>query len=128
MSKTLDIFVDTPTNLHEFAEDVASRLTITLTPRSADHETWYEYQNEQVIFTLGEHTFENDRDLLFENYRYHLSVRALNFDTEDERTLHRVRYGEKVFNALETTGQYSLMLVDDLQTKLREFIPLPSTS
>lgn len=125
MSKTLDIFVNTSKNLREFTQDVESRLNIVLTPRTTDDETWYEYQNEQVIFTLGKHTFENDRALLFENYRYHLSIRALNIGAEDERAQSCVHFATDVFFTLRFSERYSLLLVEDMQTKLREFSSIP---
>lgn len=125
MSKTLDIFVNTSKNLQEFAQDVASRLNIVLTPHATDDEVWYEYQNERVILTLGEHSFENDRDMLFENYRYHLSIRALNIGTEDERVQSRIQFAIHVFYTLRVSERYSLLLVDDLQTKMREFSLVP---
>lgn len=124
MSETKDIFIDSPTGMANLAKEIASLLDIQLQLISDRYETWYEYRHPQISLTLGEHDFENDRDINFEEYRYHLSVRALNLDSEVERKKWRDEFASFVFQKLKATQKYRLMLLEELQVKLEEFCPV----
>ncbi|WP_017720732.1 hypothetical protein [Kamptonema formosum] len=124
MSESRDIFIDSQTGLANQAKEIESLLDIQFQLISDRYETWYEYRNSRISLTLGEHDFENDRDMNFEEYRYHLSVRALNLDTEAERKKWRDDFASFVFQKLKATQKYRLMLVEDLQVKLEEFCPV----
>ncbi len=124
MSESRDIFIDSPTGIVNLGKEIESLLDIQLHLISDRYETWYEYRNPRISLTLGEHDFENDRDINFEQYRYHLSVRALNLDTEAERKKWRDDFASFVFQKLKATQKYRLMLVEDLQVKLEAVCPV----
>lgn len=124
MSESRDIFIDSQTGMANLAKEIESLLDIQFQLISDRYETWYEYRNPRISLTLGEHDFENDRDMNFEQYRYHLSVRALNLDTEAVRKKWRDDLASFVFQKLKATQKYRLMLVEDLQLKLEEFCPV----
>ena len=121
MSKTTDIFVDSEKSLDSLVKDVESLLNVGLQLVCEHQENWYEFRNSQVSMTLGEHEFDSDRDLNFEDYRYWISIRSLNFQTEAEHQKQRDDFANLLFEKLKATRQYSLMLVEDLQVKLEEF-------
>jgi hypothetical protein len=124
MSESRDIFVDSEAGMANLAKEIESLLNIQFQLISDRYETWYEYRNPRISLTLGEHDFENDRDINFEEYRYYLSVIALNLDTEAERKKWRDEFASFVFQKLKATQKYRLMLVEDLQVKLEEFCPV----
>lgn len=124
MSESRDIFIDSQTGMANLAKEIESLLDIQFQLISDRYETWYEYRNPRINLTLGEHDFENDRDMNFEQYRYHLSVIALNLDTEAVRKKWRDDLASFVFQKLKATQKYRLMLVEDLQVKLEEFCPV----
>ncbi len=124
MSESRDIFIDSQTGMANLAKEIESLLDIQFQLISDRYETWYEYRNPRISLTLGEHDFENDRDMNFEQYRYHLSVIALNLDTEAVRKKWRDDFASFVFQKLKATQKYRLMLVEDLQLKLEEFCPV----
>lgn len=124
MSESRDIFVDSQAGMANLAKEIESLLDIQFQLISDRYETWYEYSNPRISLTLGEHDFENDREMNFEEYRYHLSVRALNLDTEAERKKWCDDFARFVFQKLKATQKYRLTLVEDLQVKLEEFCPV----
>lgn len=126
MSQTLDIFVEAETPLPVFVNELESLLGIKFEYVAADDETWYAFDNPEVALTVGAHPFENDQDLRFEDYRYDIEIRPLNYRTETEWRERREKYARLIFRALQSTQQYGLLLVDNLQTKVAEFSPLPA--
>jgi hypothetical protein len=87
-------------------------------------DNWYEFRNSTITLTIGKHDFENDRDIKFEEYPYNLSIRALNISTEFDRKKWCNDFASYVFQKLKSTERYRLMLVDDLQVQLEEFVPV----
>ncbi len=126
MSRTVDIFVDSQVGIKTLVEEIESLLSIKLQLIIDLDETWYEYRNYRIIMTLGEHEFENDRDMYFAAHRYHISVRAVKIETETNRQHWRDEFARLVFQKLKASQKYPLMLVSDLQVKLEEFCPVLS--
>lgn len=127
MSRNIHVFVDTAENLEKFAGKLEALLNIKMEVASYVYGTLYEYRNAQIVLSLGDHDFDNDRDMNFEDYRYDIKIRAVNRDTEEERKEWREDFADLVFDKLRETGKYQLMMVDDLQVKLREFHPQGSS-
>ncbi|MBC6423068.1 MAG: hypothetical protein GDA43_07785 [Hormoscilla sp. SP5CHS1] len=123
MSRTVDIFVDSQVGIKTLVEEIEFLLYIKLQLISYKDDTWYEYHNYRITLTLGEHEFENDRDMNFAEYRYHISVRAVKSKTETNRQYWRDEFARLVFQKLKASQKYPLMLVSDLQVKLEEFCP-----
>jgi len=124
MSRTLDIFVDFPQGLEHLIKELEFILALKFELISDGTDNWYEFHNSTITLTVGNHDFENDKDIKFEEYPYNLSIRALNISNELDRQKWRDDFASYVFQKLKATESYRLMLVDDLQVKLEEFAPL----
>lgn len=124
MSRTLDIFVDFPHKIEYLIKELEFILDLKFELFSDGTDNWYEFPNSTITLTIGKHDFENDRDIKFEEYPYNLSIRALNISNEFERKKWCDDFASYVFQKLKATEKYRLMLVDDLQVKLEEFVPL----
>lgn len=123
MTRSIDIFVKDDRPVRELAEELESLLKITLSAIEGIQETYYQFNNQKVEMTLGEHSFDNDKEMNFENYSYHISVRALNIGTGEDRMKWCNEFAGFVFKQLKINQKNQLMLVDDLQVKLEEFYP-----
>ncbi|MCS6859876.1 MAG: hypothetical protein NZT92_06110 [Abditibacteriales bacterium] len=126
MAKSIDLFVDAKVPLVIFAREIEGLLGVKLQRVLEAGETWYEFRDDHIALTVGEHDFENDRDMNFRDYRYHLSIRALNIATEEERKTWREGFARFAFEKLKSTGKYGLLLVEDIQKRLDEFRPEPA--
>ena len=85
---------------------------------------FYEFRHNQVKALLTEHSYENDGDVRFEDYRYEISITAIKqLASETDQRQWRNDFAHRVFELLKGTQDYSLMLVDDLQLKIEEFHP-----
>jgi len=124
MSRTLDIFVDFPHKIEYLIKELELILALKFELVSDGTDNWYEFRNSTITLTIGKHDFENDRDIKFEEYPYNLSIRALNISTEFDRQNWCNDFASYVFQKLKATERYRLMLVDDLQVQLEEFVPV----
>ena len=124
MSRTLDIFVDFPHKIEYLIKELELILALKFELVSDGIDNWYEFSNSTITLTIGKHDFENDRDIKFEEYPYNLSIRALNISTEFDRQNWCNDFASYVFQKLKATERYRLMLVDDLQVQLEEFVPV----
>lgn len=123
MSKSIHLFIDANSGLEALAQEVSFLLSINLQRRADLHDAWYEYEDATTVLTLGTHDFGNDHDMNFEDYRYDIELRALNLDTPEEREQRLADLVKFVYQKLRATQKYPLLLVDDLQVKLAEFLP-----
>jgi hypothetical protein len=121
--RSVDIFAESEVSLEDFVQDIEKLLGIKLQRISEGEEIFYEFRDPHVVFTVGTHDLANDRDMNFEDYRYHLSARALNISTEEERKKWRDEFARVIFQKLKTTQNYHLILVEDTQVKVAEFHP-----
>lgn len=124
MSRTLDIFVDFPQKIEYLIKELELILALKFELVSDGTDNWYEFRNSTITLTIGKHDFENDHDIKFEEYPYNLSIRALNISTEFDRQNWCNDFASYVFQKLKSTERYRLMLVDDLQVQLEEFVPV----
>lgn len=124
MSRTLDIFVDFPHKIEHLIKELELILALKLELFSDGTDNWYEFRNSTITLTIGKHDFENDRDIKFEEYPYNLSIRSRNISTEFDRQKWCDDFASYVFQKLKSTERYRLMLVDDLQVQLEEFVPV----
>jgi hypothetical protein len=113
-------------SLDDFAHAIETLLNMEMESIQDNDDTWYEFCDVQACLTLGEHDFELDRDMHFGDYRYHLSIRALNNGNGEERDWWRYALAYRVYSALKAEDKYPLMLTDDLQVKLEEHHPKKS--
>lgn len=73
---------------------------------------------------LWKHDFEDDRKIKVEESPYNLSIRVQNISIKFERKKWCDDFASYFFQKLKATERYRLMLVDDLQVKLEEFVSL----
>ncbi len=123
MARTLNIFIGADAELDQFAPKLERLVGLDLKKRSDELETRYEYADDEVVITLGEHDYVNDQDLNFEDFRFYIGIRARSKDTEELRARHRKEWAARIFGALKHTGKYPLMLVQDVSRRLEEFRP-----
>jgi hypothetical protein len=123
MVRSIDLLVDTDAPLDDFAQELESLLALKLESHCDDLDTWYEARTQKVMLTVGEHDFETDRDMAFGEYRYHISIRALDFGDTAEPKEWSDKFARQLFQKLKAMGKYALMLTDDLQVKLEEYRP-----
>lgn len=123
MARRLHIFVDSELNLEDFAKRVSELSGLELQLVADQYERWYEAQTPQFLLDLGDHSFDNDKDMNFENYRYDIRIKPLNITKEEDWQKSLETIVCPIYEKLKATDQYSLMLVDDLQAKLDEFKP-----
>ena len=125
MSQSMDIFVDADEPLTTFVLELESLLAVKFQLCSREDEIWYEVNSPKLVLTVGEHEFENDGGLNFEDYRYNIALWPINYKTEEEWAQIRNEAAQRIFQQLKATQKYSLILVDDVQVKLAEFSPQP---
>ncbi|WP_143308555.1 hypothetical protein [Candidatus Entotheonella palauensis] len=112
MARTRDIFIASGLPMEIFTKEVALLLDIELQLQSDREEMFSEFRDQHIVLTLGTHEMENDREMHFEDYRYHISIRALNIKNEQQRTKWCQEFADTVYKKLKATRKYPLMLVD----------------
>ncbi len=123
MSQDIDILVNAELSLDGLAKEVEALLGIPSHCVTENDETWYEYQDEHTFLTLGNHDYVNDQGIDFESYEYDIEVFAINIKAAEERQQWLYESARRIFHTLQETQKYALVLVDNLQVKLEEFIP-----
>lgn len=125
MARPLSIFVDSELPLPRFVQQMEALLQLSFQGfKTPAGDCYYEFRNDRIQAVLTQHAYENDRDVNFEDYRYEMSITALNQPTSPEdRQKHRDDFARRVFQRLKDSELYSLMLVDNLQIKVEEFHP-----
>jgi hypothetical protein len=119
VSRCIDLFIDAPVDLDEFAVGLA-RLTGLAFAKHGDNAEGAEdlerpqYLTHQgdVVLTLGEHDFVDDRQLLLSSYRYDLYARVSTDQVLDSPEAHLLR---QVLSLVRAEGRHPALLVFDLQ-------------
>jgi hypothetical protein len=111
-----------PLTESEVVADLNAALETNFIQHLSDYAT-YLYSSPGLALDLGTHDFDNDRDMLFEQYPYVITVRKVGRDPAFQEAAAR-----RLFDALKATGRYRVLLVSDLQTKLDEFDPQCTSS
>ena len=122
MSWTMHILVDVEQPLDQFTRDLESILGIALRRKSDEHDTWYELDDDDFLLTVGEHAYENDGDLRFEDYKYDITLqphRRPNYQAVIERW--RSATGHEFFDKLKAPERYSLLMTENLDGKVAEY-------
>jgi hypothetical protein len=106
-----------PKTESDLVADLNATLGTHFVKQPSEYAT-YLSSSSDLSLDLGTHDFDNDRDMLFEEYPYVITVRKIGHDADFQTAAAR-----RVFDALKATGRYRLLLVSDLQSKLDEFGP-----
>jgi hypothetical protein len=123
MSHDIDILVNAELSLDGLAQEIEALLGMLAHRKTDNDETWYEFQDEHTFLTLGNHDYVNDQGIDFESYEYDIQVFAINIKAVEERQQELYKSARRIFHTLQETHKYALLLVDNLQVKLDEFIP-----
>jgi hypothetical protein len=106
-----------PMTESELVADLNTQLGTNFVEQPSEYAT-YLSSSSDLALDLGTHDFENDRDMLFEEYPYVITVRKIGRNADFQAAAAR-----RVFDTLKAIGRYRLLLVSDLQSKLDEFDP-----
>lgn len=125
MSESLNIFVDTRRPLDEFIQELDQLLhrSFQCEIDPADNHVMYTFDDDKTSIRIYKHEFDNDRDLLYEEYPYFIDVRAKRRKNWEEAEAWQKELGSQIFEALKKTGEYRLLMVWDLQLFLEKFDP-----
>ena len=125
MSNTIDIFVDTDVSFHGFLENLEILLETPVQRYSRNDEIWYEFHYAHAVLAVGGHDYENDNGIRFEDYRYDIEIRAITVDvkTVEEQQDRLDHAAQTVFQKLQETRKYRILMVANLQEVLDSFTP-----
>jgi hypothetical protein len=115
--------VDTDETLEGFAQQISSLLSLPLEFQRDQYDEWFAGVNPNFHLDLGGHDYDNDHDMLFENYRYDITIRPSNIVTDEDWQNAIEFIKTNVYEKLKATGRYSLMLTEQLGRKLDEYQP-----
>lgn len=120
MSRGMDVFIASEDTLEDLVKNLELLLKLSARRFSEDGEIWYELQDDQTLFSVGTHEYINNKGINFEDYQYDVEVSAINIKDVRERMKHLEDAAYFIFNQLKNTHKYSILLVDDLQSKVAE--------
>lgn len=123
MADSMNVFVDAHVPLEQLAQEVGDLLGLKFEYQKDEYEEWFAVRNDEGLFTVGTHEFDNDRDMNFEDYRYDIAFWENRDKSPEERERLQREVGRRIFERLKATGKYPLMYVFDVQRKLNEYRP-----
>ena len=122
MSDSIDIFLQSKTAFDEIAKEIEILLNVSFTLSSDVFGPVYEWADTHTSLALSaDFDYDNDRDMLFEEYQYDLEIRALNFMEPKDREDHMYKTAYAVFAQLKESHKYPLLMTYNLQRKLDEY-------
>ena len=110
MSRCIDLFIDAPVELDDLAAELVglTGLAFTDDPDGSGYLT----RQGDVVLSLGEHDFADDRHLPLSSYRYDLYARVSTSSVLDSPEAHLLRH---VLSVVKADGRHPALLVFDLQ-------------
>ena len=122
MSWSIDLFISGPSSLSEMAAQI-ERLTGFHLQRVVkdDGEKFETYEREHLVI-VSRHDLVNDGDRQFERYPYKVSLWPTGSGDKDREV--STAFASRLYEQLERTHRYRVMLVADLLDKLRESSPV----
>ncbi len=121
MAIRLNIFAAGPGNLSEFVSTLERLLGISFERKTDAYDDWFQFADAEVEVTVGHHDFINDGSLDFERYPFKVAVHAWSRDTEELREARRSEWARRILDALKTTRQFDLMLVEGVSRLVDRF-------
>jgi len=110
VSRCIDLFIDAPLQLGELVAELARLTGLVFSPDSDG--CGYVTRQGDLVLSMGEHDFVDDRHLPLSNYRYDLYARVSTSHVLDSPEAHLLRH---VLSLLNANGRYPALLVFDLQ-------------
>jgi hypothetical protein len=123
MSRSMGVFVATDISLEELVADLADTLGVEFKRISDSVGIRFEAFTPPELLLVYKNDIENSTRIPFEDYRYEIAIWAEGFADHKERDRVLLLLARARMETLEKQGKYRLMLVDDLQRKLDEFVP-----
>ena len=120
MSRAIAIFLKDSRPVAELAGWIGSVLGCAF-QQGREGSGEFEAHAPWGYLTLGRHDLENDRDLHFEQYPYCLDIQVAGIADGEARDRKALAVANDLFDKLSATNRTDLMLVDDLQRRLRDF-------
>lgn len=124
MAESWYVFLAASDPLEQIVDHITALMRVAFHPCAPADARCYEARTSYARITIfGDHGFENDRDMPFEDYPYAIEIRAIrdrHIATNVEQTEQWARH---LFEQLKGTDRYSLLLVWDVQQKLQEHRP-----
>jgi hypothetical protein len=124
VSRNTHVFVRTENTLDELADHLGYLFNQQLEFGEDEHERWYLYVTDYNVIDLMDNAMVNDRGIPFEDYHYDIRIRVKRIPGISGEASERYRLADatKIFEALKSTGIYSVMLVDNVDVLLAEHI------
>lgn len=126
MATSIDILVETNQSLEDLVKELEHLLQLSFTEHADDEgiEIRYEYADKQREIIVTEQTYlMNDRTLLFEDYRYIISVDARGYQNYEENWQQQRALSRHIFEQLKATDRYRLLMVDNGQIFMDTYTP-----
>jgi hypothetical protein len=123
MAESIFLFIDANAPLEQIVDHIASITALQFHKYAPAGEAFQARTPYSIITIFGDHGFENDRDMHFEDYQYTMeicAIRDLRLATNQDQT---EQFAARLFEQLKATDRYALLLVWDLQQKLQEHRP-----
>jgi hypothetical protein len=122
MSWSIDLFISGPSSLSEVAAQIERLTGLHLQHVVKDDREKFETYEREHLVTVGRHDLVNDGDRQFERYPYKVSVWPAGSGDKDQEV--STAFATRLYERLEKTHLYRVMLVADLLDKLRESAPM----
>jgi hypothetical protein len=124
MAESWYVFLAASDPLEQIVDHIAAIMRVPFHPCTPADARCYEARTPYAHITIfGDHGFENDRDMPFEDYPYAIEIRAIRDRHLATNVEQAAQWATRLFEQLKATDRYSLLLVWDVQQKLQEHHP-----
>lgn len=122
MSWSIDLFVSGPSSLSEFKAQIERLTDLHLQHVVEDGREKFETFEREHLVIVSVHDLVNDGDRQFERYPYEVAVWPVGSGDHDREV--STAFATRLYEQLEKLARYRVMLVRDLQDKVRESAPV----
>ena len=122
MSWSIDVFVSGPSSLPDFKAQIETLTDLHLQHVVEDGREKFEAFEREHLVIVNVHDLLNDGDRQFERYPYEVAVWPMGSGDHDREV--STAFATRLYEHLERVPHYRVMLVRDLQDKLRESAPV----
>jgi hypothetical protein len=120
----MNIFLMSSENPETLKKSLEAALNVELARVENEEYICYRFfDGEKRWFTIGTHDLDDDRAMPFSNYKYQIEIGVGGNENKDEILKQQREFAYNLFDNIRATNKYSLMLVEDVQRKLDEFVP-----
>jgi hypothetical protein len=125
VSRSIHLFIDSSGSLDALRSELSNLLNIPFERFEENGDFYYvsDYKPYCYLTLMKNIGMENDADKNFEDFRYHLRIRARRISDWEAADKGCLDMGRLIFERLKQMGQSKLMLTLELGTKLDSFSP-----